>query len=205
MYAIGLTGGIGSGKTTVANCFAALSVPIIDTDVIAHSLVQKNKPALQHIIDTLGARFLLPDGNLNRKALAEHIFTHPDDKQWLENYLHPLIWQEVEQRRAISTDIYCIIVVPLLIETGLYRQTDSTLVVDCPESLQIERALKREPMTPETLRAIMQAQATREERLAQADYVIYNDKGLDYVDLQVHSLHQEFLLLTRQKTRDSSL
>jgi len=205
MYSIGLTGGIGSGKTTVANAFAALQIPIIDTDAIAHELVQKDKLTLQPIIHKFGTSYLLPDGNLDRKALAHYIFEHPDEKQWLESYLHPLIWKEVVVRMTKASAIYCIIVVPLLIETGLYQQVDGVLVVDCPESLQIERAIKREHMTADILKAIMQTQVSREKRLAHADYVIYNDDGIEKLNQQVQTLHQQFLTLARQETRDSNL
>lgn len=197
MLVIGLTGGIGSGKSTVAGLFAQHGVAVTDTDAIAHALTAPGQPALTEIASTLGAGMLLSDGTLDRAALRQHVFDHPDARQTLEAILHPLI------RQAVATELaqpiqasYRMIVVPLLFETGEYATLiERSLVVDCPESLQIARAMARSHLMEAEVRAILAAQISRQERLARADDVIINDSSLENLTEKVSQMHKKYISL----------
>lgn len=196
MFTVGLTGGIGSGKSIVTEMFAALGAGIVDTDAIAHQLVQPDAPCFDIIIDHFGHEVLHPDGNLNRSFLREIIFQNVDEKTWLEELLHPLIRDEVKKQIETLTAPYCIIVIPLLTETyttGSYAYLDRILLVDCEVEQQIERAMARDSLTQESAQAIVDAQATRETRLKIADDVIVNNKHIDPVREQVEKLHHSYL------------
>ena len=195
MLAIGLTGGIGSGKSTVAKLFAELDVPIIDADVVAREVVQPNRPALQQIQEHFGVEILNELGELDRTALRKHIFDKPEDKKWLEQLLHPIIRQEMKEKVQGLTTPYCILVIPLLFESKPNPLIDRVLVIDSPVSLQIERTQQRDGCDEEMVRAIMKSQVSREERLKRADDVIHNDKDLPYLTQQVHELHKKYLKL----------
>jgi len=196
MLTIGLTGGIGSGKSTVATLFAALGVPIIDTDEIARDVVQPGTAALAKIVDHFGADILLANGQLNRQALAQKIFQDASAKTWLEALLHPIILEQANDAKHKAQFPYCIQVIPLLIETLPNPNIDRILVVDAPPSLQIKRALARDPQrTSAEIQAIMNTQATREARLAAADDVIINDDDLTQLQTAVNNLHQKYLQL----------
>lgn len=195
-FAIGLTGGIGSGKTTVANLFAALGASLIDTDLIAHQLTAVGGAALPHIAAQFGAVFLLPDGALNRPKMRDSVFSDPLAKKKLEAILHPLIRIKVEQAARIASGPYLIYVVPLLIESGNWRdRVGRILVVDCSETLQIARVMQRSALTASQVRAIMATQATREQRLAAADDVVINDTDTAALIEPVERLHQEYCRL----------
>jgi len=197
---IGITGGIGSGKSTVARLFHALGVPIIDTDEIARQLVQPGQPALTRIIQAFGAGILAPSGELDRGALRAIVFAAPEKRRELEQILHPLIRAETAARARSQQEPYCLVVIPLLIETGWRDDVDRILVVDSPLELQLQRVTTRDHAAEADVRAIIDVQCAREARLAAADDVITNDGGLDRLRLQVERLHRRYLALASQGT-----
>lgn len=196
MLSIGLTGGIGSGKTTVANSFKELGVPIIDADDIAHEITKPNTPELKTIIDHFGKVIINKDGTLNRKKLREIIFSNLQQRLWLEKMLHPAIIRIMKERASQLTSPYCILVIPLLIETKNVGLVDRILVVDAPETLQIERTQKRSQLDEQQIRAILQTQTSRNQRLALADDVIVNDKDIAVLQRKVFELHCKYLKIT---------
>jgi len=193
MLVIGLTGGIGSGKSTVAGYFRELAAPVIDTDEIARLLVSPGQTAYNDIIDYFGIGFLNLDRTLNRELLRQHIFNNVTDKLWLENLLHPLISAEIKRQIDQVQASYCIVVIPLLIETGYKLYIDRILVVDAPDQLQIERTMERDQVPLHEVEAVIQQQTSREHRLAKADDVITNDKDLAVLQEKVAKLHQYYL------------
>ena len=166
MLKIGLTGGIGCGKTTVAKVFEQLNIPVIDADDIAHQLVAIGQPALAQIQQVFGTDALNPDGSLNRKKLKEVIFSNPIQKQKLEAILHPLVYQAIQAELKQVNTPYCIICIPLLFETNMTHFVDRILVVDCPVETQIERVLRRDTMTRERIQSIIDSQVSRAFRKA---------------------------------------
>lgn len=198
MLVIGLTGGIGSGKTTVANFFAALGVPVIDTDQLARDVVVPNSPALIKIIARHGPDILLPDKSLNRQKLREIIFKDASERQWLEQLLHPLIRKAMQEKITALTEPYCIVVIPLLAETAPNELIDRVLVVDAPEKEQLLRTQQRDQLSHEAVKAIIQAQAHREKRLAIADDIIMNNGDLAHLQRQVAELHYKYLQLCKK-------
>jgi dephospho-CoA kinase len=194
MWVVGLTGGIGSGKSTVADHFAAQGVPVIDTDAIARDLTAPGGAALDAVRAAFGEAVVQADGTLDRAALRRRVFSDNTSRHRLEAILHPLIRQRVEQALATLTAPYALIVVPLLVETGGYRDVlDRVLVVDCPEDLQIERVMARSGLTRDEVTAILAAQASRAERLAAADDVIVNSASPEVLRTQVAALHRRYL------------
>ncbi|MFH8133393.1 dephospho-CoA kinase [Pantoea osteomyelitidis] len=198
-YTVALTGGIGSGKSTIANAFADFGVEIIDADIIAREVVEPGTPALQAIAQRYGNRMLNPDGTLLRAALREVIFRSPDEKAWLNQLLHPLINARTRQLKAQAASPYVLWVVPLLVENGLQQQADRVLVVDVDEETQITRTLKRDRISPEQAKNILAAQATRQQRLAAADDVIDNSGAPEAALPYVAELHQRYLALAATK------
>ncbi|MBV7561400.1 dephospho-CoA kinase [Pseudomonas sp. sia0905] len=194
-WTLGLTGGIGSGKSAVAAQFAALGVDLIDSDQAARWVVEPGRPALAAIAEHFGDQVLQADGHLNRSALRELIFQSPAERSWLERLLHPLIAAETAQFLANAKSPYAIMVSPLLIESGQYKLTQRILVVDVPEKLQIERTMQRDRLSAEQVRAIMAAQASRETRLSHADDILVNDRDLAWVEQEVERLHAFYLTL----------
>ena len=194
-YTVALTGGIGSGKSTIARAFAALGVPIIDADVIAREVVEPGSAALQRIAERHGNSILTEQGALNRARLREIIFQSPDEKTWLNNLLHPLINARTQQLKALTTAPYVLWVVPLLVENGLQRQADRVLVVDVDEATQLMRTIQRDGIDRQQAQNILSAQATRSARLAVADDVINNSGPPDEALPQVAALHQRYLAL----------
>ena len=194
MLRIGLTGGIGSGKSAVAERFAQRGVPVIDTDVVAREVVAPGQPALDEIVRAFGTDLLDAQGGLDRRRLRERVFADDAARRRLERILHPRIREAVQQRLAALTAPYCILVVPLLVETG-FGPVDRVLVVDVDEARQLERTSRRDQATPQSVRRIMGAQASRQERLARADDVISNNGGLEDLERQVEELHQRYLAL----------
>jgi dephospho-CoA kinase len=190
---VGLTGGIGSGKSTVANMFSKLGVPVIDADVIAHEIVQPGQPALQAIVKEMGADVLDKDGNLNREYMRKLTFHDSDYRQKLESILHPLIYEIIEKEYNKILYDYCIIVVPLLIETGAVNKFDRLLIVDAEEELQLQRASKRDLEHKEQILKIIQIQASRKDRHELADDIITNNGNIDCLLIQVDQLHQLYL------------
>lgn len=193
-FSVGLTGGIGSGKTTVADMFAAHGASIIDTDQIAHSLTASHGAAMPALLAEFGAGFATPDGALDRARMRKLVFSDPGARTRLEAILHPKIRDATAAAAAIATGPYTIFVVPLLVESGTWRERVSrVLVVDCPEPRQLERVMTRNGLQEAQVRAIMAAQATREQRLAAADDVILNDDGLERLASQVERLHRSYM------------
>ena len=193
---IGLTGGIGSGKTAAANRFAtAHGIHVVDADEKSRVVVQPGKPALQHIVDRFGDAILLEDGNLNRAALREQVFAAPAERQWLEQLLHPLIRDEIITDLKSASSPYALLVSPLLVESGQNALTKRVIVVDVPETMQLSRTVQRDAVPEAQVRAIMQAQAQREERLRHAHDVLTNDSDLAALHTQVDALHQRYLQL----------
>ncbi|MCE9633752.1 MAG: dephospho-CoA kinase [Methylophilales bacterium] len=197
MLVIGLTGGIGSGKSTVAELFASLGIAITDTDVIAHQLTAVGQPALEEIASAFGKEILQKDGSLNRPLLRKSVFADVEAKKKLENILHPRIREAVKAELAEATKApYRIVVVPLLLETGAYEGIiNRVLVVDCPEQQQLQRVLARSSLTEAEARAIMATQSSREQRLHRADDVITNDAEQEKLNHQVSELHKKYLTL----------
>lgn len=194
-WTLGLTGGIGSGKSAVAAQFAALGVDVIDADQAARWVVEPGRPALAAIAEHFGEQVLQADGQLNRSALRELIFQSPAERSWLERLLHPLIAAETAQFLANAKPPYAIMVSPLLIESGQYKLTQRILVVDLPEKLQIERTMQRDRLSAEQVRAIMAAQTSRETRLSHANDILVNDRDLAWVEQEVERLHAFYLTL----------
>ncbi|MXS85837.1 dephospho-CoA kinase [Nitrosomonas sp. HPC101] len=194
-FIIGLTGGIGSGKTSVANLFQALGVEIIDTDHVAHELTRTGGNAIDPIRIAFGNDFILADDSLNRAAMRELVFSDEAARRKLEDILHPLIYQETLRRLPLIQSRYGILVVPLLLETEDYlKLIDRVLVIDCPESLQISRTMQRSKLKEQEVREVMAAQCSRDERLAQADDVIVNDSDSQHLQRQVRILHRKYLV-----------
>ncbi len=192
---IGLTGGIASGKTTVSNLFAKQGVTIIDADIIAHQLVQVGQPAIATIAQVFGHDILHSDGSLNRNELRNRVFACPQQRKCLEAILHPLVYTEITKQAQQINDKYCIISIPLLVETQEYAQVDRVLVVDCTELQQRRRLRQRNQFDDKIIDQILAAQATRQQRLALADDVIKNDNSLENLTTQVYNLHLQYLQL----------
>ncbi|MGX5220785.1 MULTISPECIES: dephospho-CoA kinase [Pseudomonas] len=196
-WILGLTGGIGSGKSAVAQCFIDLGVHLVDADQAARWVVEPGRPALRQITEHFGEAILQADGQLDRAALRKLIFQDAEQRRWLEALLHPLINQEIIQYLAQATSPYAILVTPLLVETGQHALTQRVLVIDAPETLQIERTLMRDNTSLEQVQAILNAQATRQQRLQIADDVLVNDRDLIWLRSEVERLHTFYLTLNR--------
>jgi dephospho-CoA kinase len=197
-YTVALTGGIGSGKSTVADAFASLGINVIDADIIARQVVEPGAPALQAIVSRFGADMSLANGSLNRRQLRERIFTHAAEKSWLNALLHPLIQQETQRQMQQATSPYVLWVVPLLVENQLWQKADRVLVVDVSEETQLKRTMYRDNVSEAHAKQILAAQVTREQRLAVADDVIDNNGAPDAIALDVARLHARYLKLAQQ-------
>ncbi len=192
-----VTGGIASGKSAVSGYFSRLGIPVIDTDRIAHQIVEPGQAALDRIVETFGKNFLDSDGRLNRRKMRQAIFSDTEVKSRLEMILHPLIEAEVSRKTAGLDGPYCILVIPLYSRASSYPWIDRVLVVDVPEALQIERVMARDLISREQAEAILQAQLGRRERLALADDIVENSGSLAELQDQVQKLHLKYLRLAR--------
>ena len=191
---IGLTGGIGTGKTVVANLFAARGVPVIDADVLAREVVEPGQPAFEAIVAEFGAGVLSPSGALDRRRLRERVFADSGGRERLEAIIHPRVYAEMERRLdSLDDGPYAVVVVPLLVETGGVERVDRVLVVDAPEALQIERVSRRDGTSRAAVEKILAAQAERGARLEAADDVIVNDADESQLERRVETLHEEYL------------
>lgn len=195
MLIVGLTGGVGSGKTLAANFFAELGVPIIDTDLLAREVVEPNTPGYKELINHYGNSILCSDKTIDRKKLKDIIFHDAKERQWLENTLHPLIRELTKKRVEAVSEPYCIIVIPLLAEKWPHPLINRVLVVDINPELQIKRLIERDHCTVELAQQMINAQATRDQRLALANDVIENNTDVESLKKQVNDLHHYYLSL----------
>ncbi len=196
-FVVGLTGGIASGKTTVANLFQQqFSIDIVDADVIAREVVEPGTPGLDQITQHFGQTILHPDGSLNRAELRQRIFAEPAEKEWLEALLHPMIRQRMQQALKQTHSPYALLVVPLLVENKLESMTDRILVIDVDEKTQILRTMQRDGTSEEQAKNILAAQASREQRLSIADDVIENNVNSKQLLQLVTNLHQKYLAMS---------
>lgn len=198
-YIVGLTGGIGSGKSEVSKRFEALGIEVVDADVVAREVVLPGTQGLNRIIDHFGDAVIQADGNLNRAVLRDIIFSDADQKLWLENLLHPIINQEIRHQLAAATSPYVMLASPLLLETKQYLLVNRILIVDAPESLQIARASQRDGVSQEQIHRIMASQISRAERLQRADDIIENKGDLTQLDLICEQLHTGYLTLATNR------
>jgi dephospho-CoA kinase len=192
---IGLTGGIGSGKTEVSRYFATLGVPVIDTDTIAHELVARGQPALAEIAAQFGDEILDQHGNLDRAKLSGIVFADPGRRRQLEQILHPRIRDKAIALSEQCEAAYCIIVIPLLVESGRDYPLDRILVVDIPVELQYQRIARRDGISREQIASILAAQADRDTRLRAADDIVVNDGNIEGLHRKIDALHQRYLKL----------
>lgn len=197
---IGLTGGIGSGKSEASKRFAERGIQVVDADVVAREVVAPGQPALAQIAAHFGADILDATGSLNRSKLRAIIFTDPTAKQWLESLLHPIINAAIRRQLADATSVYAILASPLLLETQQFQLVDRILVIDTSEQLQLERASQRDNNNETQIKAIMQTQLSRQERCARATDIIQNHGSIDELDSQVEKLHQLYLQLAQSTT-----
>lgn len=195
---VGLTGGIGSGKSTVAEFFRSLNVKVQDADLMTRAVVAPNQPALKAIVEHFGKEILLADGSLDRSQLKSKIFQSEREKLWLENLLHPLVKEIIiKLKQDILPDEYQIVAIPLLIETHFQSAVDRVLVVDCSPSQQIERVQKRDALSVSEIKAIMKTQTSQQERLSEADDLIQNEGTIEDLKSKVLALHQKYSLLAK--------
>ena len=199
VFVVGLTGGIGSGKSAATAIFEKHGIDIVDADEVARDVVKVGSEGLRKITEHFGEAILLEDGSLNRAALREKVFAAEKEKQWLNSLLHPLIRSRMQQLISKSVSPYCILSVPLLVENRLTEMCNHVVVVDCPEALQLERALQRDGSTEQTIKSIMASQASREERVRAANDVLDNSTTLDALEHQVSALHDKLLTLCSAK------
>ncbi|WP_434950147.1 dephospho-CoA kinase [Shewanella sp. HL-SH4] len=196
-FIVGLTGGIGSGKTTVANLFADLGITLVDADIVARQVVEPNSSGLQQIIQHFGADLCLADGSLNRSKLRDIIFNQPEQRDWLNNLLHPMIRNTMLQQVKNAASDYVILVVPLLFENGLDKLVNTTLVVDISPELQISRTSKRDNVASTQVEQIIQSQISRQQRLSKADDIVDNQGELNVLRDKVALLHHKYLKLAK--------
>ncbi len=196
---IALTGGIGSGKSTVASIFQEIGAPVIDSDVISRNIVKPGKPCFKTIINEFGADLLTNEGILDRCKLRNIIFNDENAKKKLEGILHPVIYQEIKEQISTVDFPYCLIVVPLLIETQAMDHFDRILLVDIPEHLQIKRAVDRDKISSKIVEKIIKTQASRKQRLIYANDTIDNNVNIEELDKTVHRLHDKYLKLSGQE------
>ncbi len=197
MLTIGLTGGIGSGKTTVADRFAELGVDLVDADQAARDVVKPGSQALAEIAAHFGEDILLADGSLNRSTLRALVFANEEQRLWLEALLHPLINALLRQQLADCQSAYCLLVSPLLLETSQKELVDRIIVIDVSEQTQLARAMARDGSDEQTIRGIIAAQIDRHSRLQAADDIIDNEKSVSALQQQVQTLHERYLQLAR--------
>ncbi|MGM0630576.1 MAG: dephospho-CoA kinase [Pseudomonadota bacterium] len=195
-YVVGVTGGIGSGKSAATAEFEKLGITIVDADVVARQVVMPGTPCLQAIAEHFGDAVLTADHELNRKALRQRVFSNPQEKEWLNKLLHPAIRQEIISQLEQADSPYVILSAPLLLENGLEKYCQRVLVIDVPESLQLARTIQRDDSPKKEVEAIMKAQLSRDERLKKANDVLNNDGSLEQLKQQVLQLHQRYLAAT---------
>jgi dephospho-CoA kinase len=194
-WVLGLTGGIGCGKTAVSNMFEELGITIVDADIIARQVVAPNTIGLNKIVSYFGNEILMPDGTLNRAVLRERIFANNDDKEWLNELLHPLIRNKILTDLNTATSTYVVLVAPLLFVNSLDKYCNQTLLIDVPNSVQIERTTQRDNVSVEQVKSIIAAQMPREHKQQKADAILNNDRDLALVKTDLLRLHKNYLQL----------
>jgi dephospho-CoA kinase len=199
MFVVGLTGGIGSGKTAVSDRFAAQGIDVVDADVVSRQVVEPGTQALQQIQRHFGDDILQADGQLDRARLRQLVFSNNAEKIWLEKLLHPLMGVEIFRQLETAASPYVLFVSPLLVETGQIALCDRVIVVDAPESAQLDRTTQRDNNTAEQVKNIMTAQLSRQQRLKSATDVVDNSGSLEQLDISIAELHQNFLHLAQEK------
>ena len=190
---VGLTGGIGSGKSAAADYFATLGIDVVDADLASRAVVEPGQPALSTIAEHFGAGIVDAQGHLDRAALRKKVFSDVAERKWLQQLLHPLINTYLVEQVAGARSAYCLLVNPLLIESGQQQWCDSVIVVDVPVATQLTRTMDRDDNTREQVQAIIDAQASREQRLMNADFVITNDRDLPSLYEQIDALHNDLM------------
>lgn len=195
MLKIGLTGGIGCGKSTVAKYFAKLGIMVIDSDAIVHELMAHGTSTFEKIVKHFGIQILLDSGGINRRQLREIIFANVAEREWLEKLIHPQVFKELKIRAEQVQSPYCILVIPLLLETNAQKEVDKILVVECSQERRIKRVIERDKVSVAAVKAIMKTQVDRKTRLQNADDIIYNDGSLINLRSQVKRLHQKYLTI----------
>lgn len=192
-YVVGVTGGIGSGKTAATDEFNRLGITVVDADIVARNVVKPGSPCLKKIQAHFGNEVLLSNGQLDRKTLREKVFSDNSAKDWLNNLLHPEIRRQIIKQLSQASSTYVILSAPLLLENGLDKYCDRVLVIDVPESLQIERTVARDETSVKQVDAILQAQMTRNDRREKADDIVINDTTLEALHSTVQQLHNRYL------------
>jgi dephospho-CoA kinase len=198
-WVLGLTGGIGCGKTAVSNMLEQLGIIIVDADIIARQVVKPKSDGLNAIVSKFGQSILLSDGTLNRSALRERIFTNSADKEWLNNLLHPLIRNKIHNDLTVAKSPYVVLVAPLLFENGLDKFCNRTLLIDIPQNVQIERTASRDNVSVEQVKAIIAAQMSREDKQKKADDILNNDRALNDVNHDLLTLHKRYLHMAQMQ------
>ena len=197
MFILGLTGGIGSGKTAASDYLASKGIVVVDADVVAREVVEPGQPALQAIAERYGNDALLPDGRLNRAWLRQKVFAEPQERHWLESQTHPRIREAIIHKLQAATSAYAILVSPLLFESGQYQLTQRTLLIDVSEALQVERASQRDQNDAEQIRRIIAAQMSGADKRAKADDIADNSQDLEHLHQQLDQLHHAYLNLAK--------
>ncbi|MCL4112700.1 UNVERIFIED_CONTAM: hypothetical protein GTU68_052147 [Idotea baltica] len=195
-WILGLTGGIGSGKSVAANYFKELGVNLVDADIVAREVVDKSQSTLKKIAQHFGNHFIKSNGQLDRLKLRQHIFSLPKEKEWLEALLHPLIRLQIQKQLTETTGNYCILISPLLIESKQHLLTQRILLIDSPEELQVQRVTKRDHIPVDQILPIMQSQFSREQRKTFAHDILLNDNNLENLQLKVQQLHSFYINLS---------
>ena len=195
---IALTGGIGSGKTSVASIFKGLGVPVIDSDTISKEIILPGKPCFKDIVNEFGEEILTNEGTIDRHKLRDIIFNNDKARIKLENITHPIIFKNIDIQISLINYPYCLVIIPLLIETKSVKYFDKILLVDTHKNIQFERVSKRDSMSPTLLRKIIKIQATRSERLKYADDVIENNNEIEGLNEYINILHKKYLILSKE-------
>lgn len=198
-YVVGLTGGIGSGKSAAADIFRALGITVVDADTLSREVVEPGQPALEAIAEHFGSDVINADGGLDRAAMRSRVFADPDQREWLEALLHPLIADLIRLRLDGAASPYAVLETPLLFETEQHRLVDRTLVIDVGEETQLARAMQRDASDADTIRSIIGAQMERSERASRADDVICNEGSLAQLEAAIQALHERYLEMTKQR------
>lgn len=200
MFVLGVTGGIGSGKTAATDHFQSLGITVVDADLASRVIVEPGREALVKIEEHFGSGVIAADGTLDRRALREIVFNNPDERKWLEQLTHPLIGQEILSQIQASQSAYTILASPLLLESSQSQMTQRILLIDVPEELQVSRTVARDDTTEDGVKAIMKAQMSRTDRRSKVDDIIVNDQDLAHLHSEVEKLHQNYLTIAQGKS-----